>query len=120
MKYFLLVCILSFIDFKDQETDKLKGIYYFTCESDYFMNQKDKVVFKDSTYTFSNKFIQSGKISYGHNLLLENFTSSDIIISISKKQIGKDTMVFYIHNKKGPAMNYLDIAVGKGKFIKIK
>lgn len=120
MKYFALIITFFFINFSNQETNKLKGSYYFISETGYFMNQNDKVIFKDSTYTFSNKFILSGKISYGQNLLLDNFTSSNIIISIQKNQIGKDTMVFYIHNTKGPAINYLDIAVGKGKFIRIK
>ncbi|OOV20108.1 hypothetical protein [Flavobacterium sp. LM4] len=120
MKSFILIITFFFINFGNQETDKLIGSYYFICENGYFTNQNDKIIFKDSTYAFSNKFIPSGKISYGNSILLDNFTNSKTIISIPKNQIEKDTMIFYIHDRNGFVMNYLDIAVGKGKFIKIK
>lgn len=104
----------------NQKTDKLNGRYNYLIEDDNSYIQKDKITFKDSIFAFDNKYLPKGKVSYGNVILLENFINTDLIISIRKDQIKKDTILFYMHDKKHPAMNYLDIVVGKGKLIKIK
>ncbi len=119
MKYFALIIIFLSINF-NQKTDKLNGRYNYLIEDDNSYIQKDKITFKDSVFAFDNKYMPKGKISYGNVILLDNFINTDLIISISKDQIERDTILFYMHNKKHPAMNYLNVVVGKGKLIKIK
>jgi|GEM_PF-612782 len=120
MHYLSLIITILFFNLNCQENNKLKGRYYCLIENNYYYSQTDKITFNDSTFVFDNKFKPKGKISYGSIILMDNFMNSDLSISIFKEQIKKDTIVFYIHNKKGPVTNYLDISVGKGKFIKIK
>ncbi|WP_029273230.1 hypothetical protein [Flavobacterium sp. KJJ] len=119
MKYFALIITLFFISF-NQETEKLTGRYNYLIENDNVYIQKDKITFKDSVFVFDNKFVPKGKISYGNRILLDNFINTDLIISIPKDQIKKDTIEFLMHDKKSSAANYLDEVVGKGKLIKIK
>jgi hypothetical protein len=119
MKYFALIIIFLSINF-NQKTDKLNVRYNYLLEDDNSYIQKDKITFKDSVFIFDNKYMPKGKISYGNVILLDNFINTDLIISISKDQIERDTISFYMHNKKHPAMNYLDVVVGKGKLIRIK
>ncbi|WP_240475254.1 hypothetical protein [Flavobacterium reichenbachii] len=119
MKYFIL--IIALISFNlNQDTDKLNGRYNYLIEDNNVYIQKDKITFKDSVFVFDNKYMPKGKISYGNVILLDNFINTDLIISISKDQIKKDTIPFYMHDKKHRVMNYLDIVVGKGKLIRIK
>lgn len=119
MKYFALIIIFLSINF-NQKTDKLNGRYNYLIEEDNSYIQKDKITFKDSVFAFDNKYMPKGKISYGNLILLDNFINTDLIISISKDQIAKDTILFYMHNKNSSSANYLDEVVGKGKLIRIK
>ena len=119
MKYFTLIITLISIN-SNQKTDKLNGRYNYLIEDNNFYIQKDKISFSDSVFVFDNKYMPKGKISYGNIVLLENFINADLIISISKDQIKKDTILFYMHDKKSSSANYLDEVVGKGKLIKIK
>jgi hypothetical protein len=119
MKYLTLIITLFFITSK-QQTDKLTGRYNYLIEENNFFIQKDKITFNDSVFVFDNKYLPKGKISYGNVILLDNFINTDLIISISKDQIKKDTILFYMHDKQSSAANYLDEVVGKGKLIKIK
>ena len=119
MKYFTLIITLISIN-SNQKTDKLNGPYNYLIEDNNFYIQKDKISFNDSVFVFDNKYMPKGKISYGNIVLLENFINADLIISISKDQIKKDTILFYMHDKKSSSANYLDEVVGKGKLIKIK
>lgn len=119
MKYFALLLTLFFINF-NQKTDKLTGRYHYLIEDDNAYIQKDKITFKDSVFIFDNKFMPKGKISYGNVILLDNFINTDLIISISKDQIKKDTIPFFMHDKKSSSANYLDEVVGKGKLVRIK
>lgn len=119
MKYFALIIIFLSINF-NQKADKLNGRYNYLLEDYGLYVQKDKITFKDSVFIFDNKYMPKGKISYGNVILLDNFINTDLIISIPKGQIERDTIPFYMHNKKHPAMNYLDVVVGKGKLIRIK
>jgi len=119
MKYFASIITFLFINISNQENDKLKGSYYCIVENEYYFIKKNKITFNDSTYGFDNNFIPKGKISYKSIIVLASFINPDLSISIFKNQIKKDTIQFSIHNKKDGG-NYLDIATGKGKFIKIK
>ncbi|WP_428230048.1 hypothetical protein [Flavobacterium sp.] len=119
MKYLTLIITLLFIT-PNQQTNKLTGRYNYFIEDNNSYIQKDKITFKDSVFVFDNKFLPKGKISYGKIILLDNFINTDLIISISKDQIKKDTILFYLHDKQSSAVNYLDEVVGKGKLIRIK
>ncbi len=119
MKYFALITTLLLISFT-QKTDKLIGRYNYLIEEDNTYIQKDKITFKDSIFSFDNKYLPKGKISYGSKIVLDNFINTDLVISISKDQIEKDTIPFFMHDKKSSSANYLDEVVGKGKLIKIK
>lgn len=120
MKYFALLITLLFFNL-NQKTDKLTGRYNYLIEDNNSYIQKDKITFNDSVFAFDNKYLPKGKISYVKNLiLLENFINTDLIISISKDHITKDTIPFYMHDRQSSAANYLDEVVGKGKLIKIK
>ena len=119
MKYLILIITLFSINL-NQETDKLNGRYNYLVEEDNIYYLRDKITFKDSVFVFDNKFLPKGKISYGNIILLENFFNTDLVISIPKDQIKKDTILFYMHDKQSSAANYLDEVVGKGKLIRIK
>ena len=119
MKYFALLITLFFINF-NQKVDKLTGRYNYLIEDDNSYIQKDKITFSDSVFKFDNKFLTKGKISYNNIILLDNFINTDLVISIPKDQITKDTILFYMHDKQSPVANYLDVIIGKGKLIRIK
>lgn len=119
MKYFTLLITLFFINF-NQKTDKLTGRYNYLIEDDNSYIQKDKITFKDSIFVFDNKYLPKGKISYGNVIVLDHFINRDLIISIPKDQIAKDTIDFFMHDKQSPVSNYLDVVTGKGKLIRIK
>lgn len=119
MKYLFIIVTLLSINL-NQKTDKLNGRYNYLIEDNNLYIQKDKITFKDSIFVFDNKYMPKGKISYGNTILLDNFINTDLVISISKDQIKKDTIPFYMHDKKSSSANYLDDVIGKGKLIRIK
>ncbi|SFD08107.1 hypothetical protein [Flavobacterium phragmitis] len=119
MKYFALLITLFFINF-NQKTEKLTGRYNYLIEDDNAYILKDKITFKDSVFAFDNKYLPKGKVSYGNVILLDNFINTDLIISIPKDQIVKDTIPFFMHDKQSLVANYLDEVVGKGKLVRIK
>ncbi len=119
MKFFTLIIALISINFS-QKTDKLNGRYNYLIEDDNQYIQKDKITFKDSIFIFDNKYMPKGKISYGNAILLDNFINTDLVITIPKDQIQKDTIEFYMHDKKSSSANYLDEVTGKGRLIRIK
>ena len=119
MHYLSLIIILLSFNFS-QKTDKLNGRYSYLIEDDNQYIQKDKITFKDSIFVFDNKYMPKGKVSYGNTILLENFINTDLVITIPKNQIQKDTIEFNMHYKNSSYMNYLDVVAGKGRLIKIK
>ena len=119
MKYFALIVTLLFINL-NQKTDKLTGRYNYLIEDNNSYILKDKITFNDSVFAFDNKYLPKGKVSYGNVIVLDNFINTELIISIHKDQIEKDTILFYMHDKQSSSANYLDEVVGKGKLIKIK
>ncbi|WP_433835407.1 hypothetical protein [Flavobacterium anhuiense] len=117
MKFFTLIIALISINF-NQKADKLNGRYSYLIEDENQYVQKDKITFKDSVFVFDNKYMPKGKISYGNAILLENFINTDLVITIPKDQIQKDTIEFFMHDRNDA--NYLDVTTGKGKLIRIK
>lgn len=117
MKVFTLIIALISINF-NQKTEKLIGRYNYLIEDENQYIQKDKITFKDSVFVFDNKFLPKGKVSYGNAILLDNFINIDLVITIPKNQIQKDTIEFSMHDRNDD--NYLDIATGKGRLIRIK
>ena len=119
MHYLSLLIILFSVNF-NQKTEKLNGRYNYLIEDNNSYIQKDKITFKDSVFVFDNKYMPKGKISYGNTIVMENFINTDLIITIPKDQIQKDTIEFFMHNKSSSSPNYLDEVTGKGRLIKIK
>ena len=117
MHYLSLLIVLLSVNF-NQKTDKLNGRYNYLIEDENQYIQKDKITFKDSIFVFDNKFLPKGKVSYGNAILLDNFINIDLVITIPKDQIQKDTIEFFMHDRNDA--NYLDVVTGKGKLIKIK
>lgn len=117
MKFFTLLITLISINF-NQKADKLNGRYNYLIEDENQYIQKDKITFKDSVFIFDNKFMPKGKISYGNTIVLDNFINTDLVITISKDQIQKDTIEFDMHDRNDT--DYLNIVTGKGRLIKIK
>ncbi len=117
MKFFTLIIALISVNF-NQKIDKLNGRYNYLIEDENQYIQKDKITFKDSVFVFDNKFLPKGKVSYGNAIVLDNFINIDLVITIPKDQIQKDTIEFFMHDKND--VNYLDVTTGKGKLIKIK
>ncbi|MBZ4036916.1 hypothetical protein K6T82_19260 [Flavobacterium sp. 17A] len=117
MKFFTLIIALISINFS-QKTEKLNGRYNYLIEDENQYILKDKITFKDSVFAFDNKFLPKGKVSYGNAILLDNFINIDLVITIPKDQIQKDTIEFFMHDRNDA--NYLNIVTGKGKLIRIK
>ncbi|HEY1196808.1 hypothetical protein [Flavobacterium sp.] len=117
MHYLSLLIVLLSVNFS-QKTEKLNGRYNYLIEDENQYIQKDKITFKDSVFVFDNKFLPKGKVSYGNAILLDNFINIDLVITIPKDQIQKDTIEFFMHDKND--LNYLDVVTGKGRLIRIK
>lgn len=101
------------------QESKLSGRYFVDFKNENF--QKDGYInFDKNTFTLkqSNLLTHSGTINYGKTLTSFEYINSDIIIDFRTEDIGKDTINFQVHNKKAGYMNYLDISVNSGKFIK--
>ncbi|MBO9586830.1 MAG: hypothetical protein J7574_21915 [Flavobacterium sp.] len=119
MHYLSLLIVLLSVNFS-QKTDKLNGRYNYLIEDNDSYIQKDKITFKDSVFVFDNKYMPKGKVSYGNAILLDNFINTDLVITIPKDQIQKDTIEFFMHDRKSSSANYLDEVTGKGRLIRIK
>ena len=101
------------------QESKLSGRYFVDFKNDNF--QKDGYIdFDKDTFTMkhSNLLPHSGTINYGRTLTSFEDINSDIIIDFRTEDIGKDTINFQVHNKKVGPINYLDISVNSGRFIK--
>ncbi|MFD1603957.1 hypothetical protein ACFSJW_09395 [Flavobacterium artemisiae] len=119
MHYLSLLIVLLSVNF-NQKTEKLNGRYNYLIEDENQYIQKDKITFKDSVFVFDNKYLPKGKVSYGNVILLDHFINTDLVITISKDQIEKDTIEFYMHDKQSSSANYLNEVTGKGRLIRIK
>ena len=96
----------------------------------YFVDFKNKNLQKDGFIDFnkdsfslkhSNLLPYSGTIKYNRTLTsLESEFDPNIIIDFKTSEIGKDTISFQVHNRKSGVMNYLDVSVNSGKFIKAR
>lgn len=120
MKEILVITIFLFGFIFFQET-KLSGRYFVNYKNDK-MQQDGYIDFNGDSFTMKhyNLLPYSGNIQYYKaSALLQKKFDSDIIISVEAKEIGKDTIKFYVHDRKY-TNNYLDISVNIGTFIKVK
>ena len=110
--------------FESQSNVKLKGEYDYIFDFNNVTLRNGTVTFNDSIYTLNlrlpNGKKYTEKVKYGNSILLDNFTNNNLIISIRKDEIQKDTIRFTVHNRKANYMNYLDVAENSGKLIKVK
>lgn len=120
MKELLFIAIFSLGFVFPQET-KLSGRYFVDFKNDNF--QTDGYIdFYGESFTMKhyNLLPYSGTINYYKTLTsLQSSSSSDIVIDFQTNEIGKDSIKFQVHSKKS-AMNYLDISVNSGTFIKVR
>jgi len=103
------------------QESELSGRYFIDFKDDSF--QKDCYInFDKKNFTLkqTNSLTHTGTINYGKTLTSFEYINSDIIIDFRTEDIGKDTINFQVHNKKSGPINYLDISVNSGKFIKNK
>lgn len=97
---------------------KLDGAYKVEFEN-YFQND-GYVSFNGNNFKWRPFHFLSfeGKINYLKNsIYLES--QSNLIYKIRHENIKNDTIVFSVYDKNGTG-NYMDIAIGRGKFIKEK
>jgi len=117
MKYILIITFIFLLTSFKQD-NKLDGAYKAEFDS-YFQND-GYVTFYGGNFKWRPKnFLPfEGKINYLKNTIyLES--NSNYIYSVAYQNIKKDTINFYVYDKNGKG-NYLDIAIGKGRFIRAK
>jgi hypothetical protein len=117
MKHIFLMTLIFAFSYIPQDV-KLNGTYKVEFEN-YFQND-GYVSFNENNFKWRPfRFLPfEGKINYLKNsIYLES--QSNLIYNIRYENIKNDTIVFYVYDQKGTG-NYLDIAIGKGKFIKEK
>ena len=117
MKYILII-IFIFLLTSFKQDNKLNGPY--KVEFDSYFQYDGYVTFYGDTFKWRPKsFLPfEGKINYLKNTIyLES--NSNYIYSVEYQDMKNDTINLYVYdkNRKG---NYLDIAIGKGRFIKAK
>ena len=121
MKHLLIFLIFAVSLTFTQET-KLSGKYYVDFKNE--NSQMDGYIdFNNDTFSMKHSNLQpySGSIKYYRTLTsLESGFDPDIIIDFRTDEIGKDTISFQVHSRKSGVMNYLDISINSGKFIKMK
>ena len=111
-----LICLVF------NQDSKLSGKYFVEFKNEN-SNKDYYIEFNKNTFKIiqSDSIKDSGKIKYGKTLTsLDNSFNSDIIIDFRTDEIGKDTINFQVHSKKVGVVNYLDVSVNSGRFIKIK
>lgn len=117
MKYIFLMTMFFCLSSLKQD-NQLNGHYKVVFEN-YFEND-GYVTFNGYDFKWKPfRFLPfDGKINYYKNTIyLEN--NSNTIYGIRSENIKKDTIIFYVYDKNGKG-NWLDIAIGSGKFIKEK
>ena len=120
MKEILLVTFIL-VGFINIQENKFSESYFVQYKNDK-MQQNGYINFKDNSFTMKhfNSLPYSGTFSYDPSLIyLQRNSDSDIIITVEAKEIGKDTIKFYVHDKRS-LNSYLHISVNSGVFIKIK
>lgn len=119
MKSILIVILLG-LSFP--QTTKLNGKYYVVFQNENFQ-KNDYIDFNQTTFTMkrSDLLPYSGNVNYGKTLTsIESKLYPNIIIDFRTDEVGKDTIHFQVHSKNSEAMNYLDVSINSGKFIKVK
>ena len=69
---------------------------------------------------YSNLLPYSGTVNCSRTLtsLISDFIPA-VIIDFRTNEIGNDTIKFQVHNRKATPINYLDVSVNSGSFIKL-
>lgn len=117
-KIIILLLSISFILTSFNQEDKLNGVYKVEFDSAFKNDGYVSFYGKNFKWRPFHFLPFDGKINYlGNKIYLEN--ESNLLYIIDYKYIKKDTIIFYVHDKKEKG-NYLDIAIGTGKFIKEK
>lgn len=117
MKHIFLMTLIFGLSSLQQDV-KLDGAYKAEFEN-YFQND-GYVTFNENNFKWRPfRFLPfEGKVNYLKNTIyLES--ESNLIYSIRYENIKNDTIDFYVYDRNGKG-NWLDIAIGKGKFIKQK
>ncbi|WNM18799.1 hypothetical protein [Flavobacterium capsici] len=117
MKYIFLMTLFFCLTSLKQE-NKLNGAYNVVFEN-YFDNDGYVTFYGDNFKWRPFHYLPfEGKINYHKNTIyLES--DSNLIYGIRTENIKNDTIVFSVHDKNGKG-NWLDIAIGRGKLIKVK
>lgn len=117
MKYIFLMTIFFCLTSLKQD-NQLNGAYKVIFEN-YFENDGYVTFYGNNFKWRPFRFLPfEGKINYYKNTIyLESDSNS--IYGIRSENIKNDTIVFYVYDKNGKG-NWLDIAIGSGKFIKVK
>jgi hypothetical protein len=117
MKHLFLMTLILGLSSLQQDV-KLDGAYKVRFEN-YFQNDGYVTFYKNNFKWRPFHFLPfEGKINYSKNIIyLES--ESNLIYGIRYENIKNDTIVFCVYDRNGKG-NWLDIAIGKGKFIKEK
>ncbi|WP_264565774.1 hypothetical protein [Flavobacterium sp. N3904] len=118
MKYLYLTPFLFFLSVLNTQSLTLSGRYYVDFETG--MYKDGYIDFKDNKFTLKhfNLLPYTDKIEYTPNTVYLKI-NSDVFFSIRNEEVKKDTIKFYIHSKIATPTNYMDVAIGSGKFIKV-
>ena len=117
MKYILIITFIFLLTSFKQD-NKLDGAYKVEFENN-FQNDGYVTFYGDNFKWRPKSFLPfEGKINYSKNTIYLESNSS-YIYSVAYQNIKNDTIIFYVYDKNGKG-NYLDIAIGKGKFISTK
>lgn len=117
MKYIFLMTIFFCLTSLKQDA-QLNGSYKVVFEN-YFENDGYVTFYGNNFKWRPFRFLPfEGKINYNKNIIYLEIDSNSIY-GIPSENIKNDTIDFYIYDRNGKG-NWLDIAIGKGKFIKQK
>ena len=104
------------------QEDKLSERYFIDFKNDNFQKE-DYIDFHKNTFTMkhSNLLPYSGTVNCNRTLtsLISDFIPA-VIIDFRTNEIENDIIKFQMYSRKAGIINYLDVSVNRGKFIKIK
>jgi Cu/Zn superoxide dismutase len=117
VKNIIQILLFSFFHLFIQ-SDKLNGTYKVDAENKSLLSD-GLIFFSDESFQFkSNKLLNyNGEIEYQGNSVYLKSDQSNLILSIEKKNLTKDSIPFHIHDKTGK-YEFMDIAIGSGNFIR--
>jgi hypothetical protein len=117
MKHILLITLIIVLSSFKQDI-KLDGSYKVEFEN-YFQNDGYVTFYENNFKWRPSRFLPfEGKINYLKNEIYIKI-GSNLIYGVPYKNVKNDTIIFYVYDKNRGG-NWLDIAAGKGRFIKVK